>query len=95
MHQKLLIAWNMVTFYYSLRSKALPDCVTNVNEYVYKFDKSKLYLYVFKINKWVKQGVCISPTHFSLYINNHINILLQNNIGCHYALHYMRIYGNM
>ena len=45
------------------------------------------------ISNGVKQGGCLSPTLFSLYINNLINILRQNNIGCRYGPHYMGVYG--
>ena len=44
------------------------------------------------ISNGVKQGGCLSPTLFSLYINNLINILRQNNIGCWYGPHYMGVY---
>ena len=45
------------------------------------------------ISNGVKQGGCLSPTLFSLYINNLINILRQINIGCRYGAHYMGVYG--
>ena len=45
------------------------------------------------ISNGVKQGGCLSPTLFSLYINDLINILRQNNIGCRYGPHYMGVYG--
>ena len=45
------------------------------------------------ISNRVKQGGCLSPTLFSLYINNLINILRQNNIGCRYGPHYIGFYG--
>ena len=45
------------------------------------------------ISNGVKQGGCLSPTLFSLYINALINILRQNNIGCRYGPHYMGVYG--
>ena len=45
------------------------------------------------ISNGVKQGGCLSPTLFSLYINDLINILQQNNIGCRYGPHYMGVYG--
>ena len=48
---------------------------------------------VFGISNGVKQGGCLSPTLFSLYINNLINILRKNNIGCRYGPHHMGVYG--
>ena len=45
------------------------------------------------ISNGVKQGCCLSPTLFSLYINNLINILRINNIGCRYGPHFMGVYG--
>ena len=45
------------------------------------------------ISNGVKQGGCLSPTLFSLYINDLNNILRHNNIGCRYGPHYMRVYG--
>ena len=45
------------------------------------------------ISNGVKQGGCLSPTLFSLYINNLINILRINNIGCWYGPHFMGVYG--
>ena len=45
------------------------------------------------ISNRVKQGGCLLPTLFSLYIINLINILRQNNIGCRYGPHYMGVYG--
>ena len=45
------------------------------------------------ISNGVKQRGCLSPTVFSLYINNLINILRKNNIGCRYGPHFMGVYG--
>ena len=45
------------------------------------------------ISNGVKQRGCLSTTLFSLYINDLINILRQNNIVCRYGLHYMGVYG--
>ena len=39
------------------------------------------------ISNGVKQGGCLSPTLFNLYINDLINILRQNIIGCRYGPH--------
>ena len=46
------------------------------------------------ISNGVKQGGCFSPTLFSLYINNLINILRKNNFGCRYGPHYMGVCGH-
>ena len=48
---------------------------------------------VCEISNRVKQGGCLLPTLFSLYINDLINILRQINIDCRYGPHYMGIYG--
>ena len=45
------------------------------------------------ISNGVKQGGCLSPTLFSLYINNLINILRKNNICCRYGPHFRGVYG--
>ena len=45
------------------------------------------------ISNGVKQGGCLSSTLFSLYINNLIDILRKNSIGCRYGPHYMGVYG--
>ena len=44
------------------------------------------------ISNGVKQGECLSPTLFSVYLNKLIEILRNSNIGCRYGNHYMGIY---
>ena len=41
------------------------------------------------ISNVVKQGGCISPTLFSVYLNRLIVILRKNNIGCRYGSEFM------
>ena len=40
----------------------------------------------------VKQGGCISPTLFSIYLNDLIDVLRSSNIGCRYGNYYMGVY---
>ena len=46
------------------------------------------------ISNRVKQGGCISPTFFSVYLNGLIKILRKNNIGCtcRYGSEFMGVY---
>ena len=44
------------------------------------------------ISNGVKQGGCISPNLFSVYLNKLIEILRKCNIGCRYRNHYMGVY---
>ncbi len=44
------------------------------------------------ITNGVKQGGCLSPTLFSVYLDKLIDILRQSNIGCRYGSHYMGVY---
>ena len=40
----------------------------------------------------VKQGGCILPTFFSVYLNRLIETLRKNNIGCRYGSEFMGVY---
>ena len=40
----------------------------------------------------VNQGGCLSPTLFSIYLNDVIDVLPSSNIGCKYGNHYMGVY---
>ena len=44
------------------------------------------------ISNGVKQGGCLSPTLFSVYMNELIEILRKNNIGCRYGSEYMGVF---
>ena len=44
------------------------------------------------ISNGVKQGGCISPTFFSVYLNRLIETLRKNNIGCRYGSEFMGVY---
>ena len=44
------------------------------------------------ISNGVKQGGCLSPTHFSIYLNDLMDALRSSNIGCRYGNHYMGVY---
>ena len=44
------------------------------------------------ISNGVKQGGCLSPNLFSVYLNKLIEILRNCNIGCRYGNHYMGVY---
>ena len=46
----------------------------------------------YSISNGVKQGGCLSPTLFSIYINDLIDVLCSSNIGCRYGNHYMGVY---
>ena len=37
----------------------------------------------------VKQGGCMSPTLFSIYLDKLLRILRKSNVGWHYGNHYM------
>ena len=43
----------------------------------------------YSISNGVKQGGCLSPTLFSIYL---IDVLRSSNIGCRYSNHYMGVY---
>ena len=44
------------------------------------------------ISNGVKQGGCLSPHLFSVYLNKFIEILRKCNISCRYGNHYMGVY---
>ena len=44
------------------------------------------------ISNGVKQGGCLSPTLFSVYLNKLTEILRNSNIGCRYGNHYIGVY---
>ena len=44
------------------------------------------------ISNGVKQGGCLSPTLFSVYVNELIEILRKNNIGCRYGSEYIGVF---
>ena len=46
-----------------------------------------------EISNGVKQGDCLSPSLFSVYMNNLITNLKKSNIGCRYGSEYMGVYG--
>ena len=46
----------------------------------------------YHISNGVKQGGCLSPTLFSVYLNNLIDILRTSNIGCRYGSEYMGVF---
>ena len=46
-----------------------------------------------KTSNGVKQGGCLSPSLFSVYLNNLIVKLRNNNIGCRYRSEYMGVFG--
>ena len=41
------------------------------------------------ISNGVKQGGCMSPTLFSIYLDKLLGILRASNVGCRYGNHYM------
>ena len=46
----------------------------------------------YSIYNGVKQGGCLSPTHFSMYLNDLTDVLRFSNISCRYGNHYMGVY---
>ena len=46
-----------------------------------------------EISKRVKLGGCLSPSLFSVYLNNLFTNLKKSNIGCRYGSEYMGVYG--
>ena len=46
-----------------------------------------------KISNGVKQGGCLCPSLFSIYLNNLILNLRNSNIGCKYGFEYMGVFG--
>ena len=46
----------------------------------------------YSISNSVKQGGCLSPTLFSIYIHDLIDVLRSSNIGCRYGNHNIVVY---
>ena len=46
-----------------------------------------------EISHRVKQGDCLSPSLFSVYLNYLLTNLKKSNIGCIYGSEYMGVYG--
>ena len=46
-----------------------------------------------KISNGVKQGGCLSPSLFSIYLYNFILNLRNSNIGCKYGSEHMGVFG--
>ena len=46
----------------------------------------------YRIKNGVKQGGCLSPTFFSVYIDKLIELLRKSNVGCRYGSQYMGVY---
>ena len=44
------------------------------------------------ISNGVKQGDCISPTFFSVYLNGLIEEIRKNNIGCRYGSEFVGVF---
>ena len=54
--------------------------------------KHNIYCISYSISNGVKQGGCLSPTLFSIYLNYLMYVLRSSNIGSKYGNHYMGVY---
>ena len=46
----------------------------------------------YSISNGVQQGGCLSPTLFSIYLNDLVYVLRSSNIDCRHGNHYMGVY---
>ena len=63
-----------------------------IDEYVCKSENTSKMESQHNISNGVKQGGCLSPNLFSVYVNHLITKLRSSNLGCRYGNEYMGVY---
>ena len=63
-----------------------------INIYINQKEWNYVLSNQYSISNGVKQGGSLSPTLFSIYLNDLIDVLRYSNICCRYGNHYMGVY---
>ena len=75
-----------------MRSRVVPSCSQTNYEYVYK-SRNTCKIEKCKTCNGVKQGGCLSPSLFSVYLNKLMMNFRNSNIGFRYKSNYMGVFG--